>query len=127
MRRIEGTVRLGFRCDATGCNENALWAPIICTPYRDLPKGPILTFTDIHVCHHHWDRVTREICTDHMREAIRAIANESRGNPDFGRQFLSRIGVHDPDYHQFQIAAGLIPADDQLVKSVIEMPKSPLT
>lgn len=123
MRRIEGTVRLGFRCDAEGCTENAIWSPIICTPYRDLPRGPILTLTDVHVCNDHWASVKRDIQTDHMREAIRGIAAQLGGNPNFDRQFLSRIGVHDPDYHKFQIAAGLIPSDDQLVKGVIELPK----
>ena len=90
-RKIEGTVAGGFICDSDDCSFNAIWAVIVCTPYQidaetirtGQGKAPILTFTDVHVCHHHWSVVNRELTTDHMREAIKRIADERRGKPDF--------------------------------------------
>ena len=116
-RRTEGTVEGGFRCDAEGCVDNAIWAPILCTPFLNDPgRAPILTFLDVHVCAHHWKSIRRELATEPMREAIRMIANERGGRPDFDRMFLSRIAPFHPDFHKFQQAAGLIPTDDRMVK-----------
>ena len=121
-RRVEGTIAFGFRCDCHGCTDNAIWAAIICTPYlRNPQEPPILTFTDIHVCHDHWRHVKRDITSDPMREAIRQIADQKGGKPDFDRQFLSRIGVHHPDYQKFQGLAGLIPQNDQVLDKVIDL------
>ena len=117
-RRIEGTVAGGFVCDAEGCGLNAIWAPIVGTPYLNEPRrAPILNFTDVHVCHHHWSSIKRDLATDHMREATRAVADQNGGKPDFDRMFLSRIGVHHPDFHRFQCMAGLIPSDDMMVET----------
>lgn len=114
-RRREGTVTSGFVCDAERCGLNAIWSPIICTPYFGHPDwNPILTWTDVHVCHHHWKNIQRDLATDHMREAIREIANQKGAKPDFDAMFLSRIAPQSGDYHQFQVAAGLIPPDDAM-------------
>lgn len=114
-RRIEGTVTGGFRCDAMLCNETAIWSPILCTPYlgrEDWP--PILTFMDTHLCVNHWRGIARDLATDHMRDAIREIANQKGGKPDFERMFLSRIAPQHPDFHRFQVMAGMIPPDDAM-------------
>ena len=117
-RRLEGTVALGFVCDAKGCGLNAIWAPILCTPYLKEPRrAPIVTFTDVHVCHHHWGSIHRDLATDHMCQAIRAIADQNGGKPDFDRMFLSRIQLYHPDYHRFQEMAGLIENGDRVIKS----------
>ena len=122
--RIEGTMASGFVCDAEGCGLTAIWAPIICTPYlKDPRRAPIVNFTDVHVCHYHWKSIKRDLATDHMREATRAIADKNGGKPDFDRIFLSRIGVHHPDFHRFQEMAGLIESGDQVIKSEAEMPE----
>ena len=118
--RIEGTVTGGFKCDSQGCSENAIWSPILCTPYLGHPDwAPILTFQFCHVCHAHWAGIRREMATDHMREAIREIANQKGGIPDFDHMFLSRIAPYHSDYHRFQVAAGLIPPDDAMGPEVI--------
>lgn len=129
-RRIEGTVAGGFICDASDCSLAAIWSPIVCTPYlidaaaikSGEGKPPILNFTDVHVCHHHWNHVKHDLKTDHMREATKSIADQRGGKPDFDKQFLSRIGVHHPDYHRFQEMAGLIPVGDQVIKSAALAP-----
>ena len=130
-RRIEGTVAGGFVCDASDCSLNAIWAVIICTPYQidaetirtGQGKAPILTFTDVHVCHHHWKGVHREnIATQPMRDAIKRIADERGGKPDFDQQWLARIGTHHPDYHRFQEMAGLIARGDMTVAAGEEPP-----
>ena len=125
-RRVEGTVAAGFVCDSDDCSLNAIWAVIICTPYQidaetirtGQGKPPILTFTDLHTCHHCWGRARREsLVTLPMREAIKRIADERGGKPDFDHQWLARIGVHHSDYHRFQEMAGLIAPGDQVVQS----------
>jgi hypothetical protein len=119
-RRIEGTVTGGFVCDEVGCNDNAIWSPIFCTPYLGKPDwDPILTFTDIHCCANHWRGIRRELATDHMRDAIREIANQKGAKPDFDGMFLSRIAPFHPDYHRFQVQAGLIPPDDAMGPEVV--------
>ena len=122
--RIEGTMASGFVCDAEGCSLNAVWSPIVCTPYLNDPtRGPILNFTAVTVCHHHFKNIRRDLSTDPMKEATRAIADKNGGRPDFDRIFLSRIGVFSPDYNKFLIMAGLIPSDDMVIKSDAEMPE----
>ena len=133
-RRIEGTVAAGFVCDSADCSSNAIWAIIIVTPYlidtetirTGQGKAPILTFTDIHTCHHHFSVVRREsIMTEPMREAIRRIADERKGKPDFEHQWIARVGVHHSDYHRFQEMAGLISPGDQVISSDATMPDLP--
>jgi len=118
-RRLEGSVTGGFRCDATGCGENAVYAPIFAIPYlRDPKRAPILQFCDIHVCPHHWKMVHRDVeITEAMRGAARSVADMNGGRPDFDHAYIVRIPVHDPDYHSFQEAAGLIAKGDAMVKT----------
>lgn len=124
MLRIEGTTAGGFLCDAVGCGLNAVWSPIFCTPYLGEPqRAPILNFTAITVCHHHWKNIGRELSTDHMKEATRAIAERNGGVPDFDKIFLSRIGVFSGDYNKFLEMAGLIAPGDMMVKSDAAMPE----
>ena len=73
------------------------------------------------MCNDHWNVVRREIVTDPMRQAIRDIADKKGGVPDFDKQFLSRIGVHHPDYQKFQGLAGLIPPNDNVLPGVIDL------
>lgn len=124
-RRIDGTVAGGFRCDAVGCSLNAIYAVIVVTPYEKEPhRAPIMTFTDVHTCRDHWSSAKREATvTDQMREAIKRIADERGGKPDFDRQWLARINPHHGDYHRFQEMAGLIAPGDQIVKSDMFVPK----
>ena len=121
-RRIEGTTLGGFKCDAVGCVDNAVYSPIIVVPYKNpaFDDEPIFNFTDTHVCLNHWSHVRAEAAlTGGMREACRAVAaNRLKIEPDFDRAYLSRIMVHDGDYHKFQQASGLI-GDDAMVKPVI--------
>lgn len=122
--RLEGTVAAGFVCDAEGCGLNAIWSPIVCTPY--LPptdRTPILNFTAVQVCHHHWKNVSRGMSIDHMRESTRVVAEQHGGKPDFDRIFLSRIGVYDGAYHQFLEMVGLIAPGDQVLKTTMIMPR----
>lgn len=117
-RRIEGTIAAGFKCDASDCNLNAIWAAFVATPYLGEPRrSPIITMTDLHCCHHHLSLVRRELVTDHMREAIRHIADERGGVPDFANQRMGKIGIWNPDYSKFQEMAGLIPPGDQVIQS----------
>ena len=124
--RREGSVARGFVCDAVGCGLNAIWSPIFCTPYFGEPKrGPILNFTAIQVCDHHFKNIGRDLSTDHMKDATWEIAEKAGGKPDFDRMFLSRIGVYNPDYHRFLEMTGLIEMGDQVTVVDAEAPKLP--
>ena len=117
-RRIEGTVAGGYSCDVTGCGLNAIWAVFVLTPYANEPdRAGIMTMTDIHCCHHHLSLVRRDLVTDHMRQAIRAVADQNGGVPDFEKQRMGKIGIYSPDYHRAQEMAGLIAPGDQVVQS----------
>ena len=124
--RREGTVARGFVCDAQGCGMNAIWSPIFCTPYFGEPnRAPILNFTAIQICDHHFRNVGRELSTDHMKDATWAVAEKNGGKPDFDRMFLSRIGVYNPEYHKALETMGLISPGDQVISSDATMPDLP--
>ena len=118
-RRVEGTVTAGFVCDSVGCGENAVYAVVFAIPYLNEPRRPpIVQFTDVHVCPHHWKSVHRNVqITEPMREAARTVADQNGGRPDFDRAYIVRIAVHDPEYHSFQEAAGLIAKGDAMAKT----------
>lgn len=117
-RRIEGTVAGGYSCDVENCGLNAIWAVFIATPYLNEPeRAPIITMTDQHICHHHLSLVRRDLVTDHMRKAIRDIADQNRGVPDFERQRMGKIGIWSGEYHRAQEMMGLIAPGDQVIVS----------
>ena len=120
-RCIEGTTMFGFVCDAVGCSEHAIYAPVLCVPYEGAePHDCLVNYLDTHVCRNHWNHAKQQIeITKAMETAVRAMADQVHRKPAFERAYVLRISVYEPDYQGFQVTAGLVPHDDAMAKGKI--------
>ena len=120
-RRVEGTTTRGFCCDAVGCSEHAIYAPVLCVPYEGAPPHDCLVnYLDIHTCQNHWSHAKQQVdITSAMEGAVRLMAAKVGRKPDFSRAYVLRISVYESDYQSFQVAAGLVPPDDAMAKGKI--------
>ena len=125
-RRVEGTTLAGYKCDERTCDQNGVYAPVLCVPFKGYPvevRHPLISFIDRHICMKHWRNVKiDDLLVPHMRKTFQQVADQSGGIPDFRRAYLKRVRCHSADFLAFQQNSGLVPPDDALAKGMIEAP-----
>ena len=129
MSRIkEGTTLSGYRCDGDGCDQMAVWTPLVVIPYARngflrKKSGPFFGWVDCHVCNEHFAHLnSSDFLGPKMRDLARRTANESGNKPDFDHVTLMKWRVHSQEYISFQRAGGFVPPDDAKAKGEITLP-----
>lgn len=97
------------RCQAKGCNEDAVAIPRLCVPAQGWPidaHQPLAMVIKLPLCQHHKAKAAaHEFVETEQQRAVFAYMAKGKIGPDYARAFFEWLPLTHPDYLMLKSAS----------------------